>query len=254
MTTKTALLALGTAILVGASAGNTRAATLYEHSFDGPDASINGIAPDTVVTGSVLGADHGTGGNWTTGGIDQDGTASSNAIAKLAFDPQDGFVYTLEMTGTQSSTNNDWIGVGFFDSSTTSALSGNGVAWGLSRPGSTTTTNRQVAHFNPAGGTGNIGTDDETTSPTTLTIVLDTSDGSGSWDVQWFADGSLTPFATQNDLNATAEGNISAVGVGVPGGAGNSDFTSFSLTVVPEPSSLALLSLGGLLIARRRRG
>lgn len=31
------------------------------------------------------------------------------------------------------------------------------------------------------------------------------------------------------------------------------DYESFSITVVPEPSSLALLGLGGLLASRRRR-
>ncbi len=37
-------------------------------------------------------------------------------------------------------------------------------------------------------------------------------------------------------------------------GGNFSDFNGFQLEVVPEPSSLALLGLGGLLIARRRRG
>jgi hypothetical protein len=46
-----------------------------------------------------------------------------------------------------------------------------------------------------------------------------------------------------------ARAGINSVGIVHTGG----DITGFSMTEFSEPSSLALLGLGGLLIARRRR-
>ena len=47
-------------------------------------------------------------------------------------------------------------------------------------------------------------------------------------------------------------GDIQYVGFSTSSASGTID--DFALTIIPEPGSLALMSLGGLLIARRRRG
>lgn len=247
-------LAAGGAVMALATV-SAQSATLYEHTFDGPAAGIDTIAPDTVVSGSVLGADHGTGGTWSSNGVLQNGTGGGNTSALLTFSPKDGYTYTFEITGSQTTTDNNWFGGGFTtDFDTVDSLANDhGVAWGLSRPGSTTTTNRQVAHFDEAGGTGLEGTGSSTTSPSTITIVLDTTAGTGSWDVSWFLNDSVTAFATK-DVSATAEANIDSVGVGFPGTSAGQTISSFSLTVVPEPGSLALLAAGSLCVLRRRRG
>jgi len=54
--------------------------------------------------------------------------------------------------------------------------------------------------------------------------------------------------ATDGTLNTTFDRDDSLTG------DTNNWLSGYSLQVVPEPSSLALLGLGGLLIARRRRG
>ena len=51
------------------------------------------------------------------------------------------------------------------------------------------------------------------------------------------------------DALSTDQGVVEAV----DGSAGQTNFTINSVTIIPEPSSLALLGLGGLLVARRRR-
>jgi hypothetical protein len=64
-----------------------------------------------------------------------------------------------------------------------------------------------------------------------------------------------TNYARLNGLSTDGSGNLS-FSIGGANGTGGVDgpINGFQLILVPEPSSLALLCLGGVLIARRRRG
>jgi len=76
------------------------------------------------------------------------------------------------------------------------------------------------------------------------------------------SDGTIGIFSLSSgqiyDFTTAGVSNVSAgteIGFGAFGGAnGGEVLRSFTITVIPEPGSLALLGLGGLLIARRRRG
>lgn len=80
--------------------------------------------------------------------------------------------------------------------------------------------------------------------------ILTGTSSSPSYDL--LNDGTVLDFTVTSD----AAGVISIEfkkGDNTNGTAGNSTFNALSITEVPEPSSLALLAAGGLLIARRRR-
>jgi hypothetical protein len=243
-------------LLLAVTAGPASAATiLYEHTFDGGTGSISAVAPDTANTGTILGANHGTSSsNWELTGNGsfsalQNGTIIDDSVARLDFDPQNGFVYTLTATGTTQDASS-WLGLGF-----TGAVTGanarffgadGGIVWALKR------SNAVSAHFNATGGTGGEGGDTLTNNPETFSIVLDTRDGTGLWDVSYFAAGSATPYVSLTDIGTTAANAIDRVAYSAEGGT--HDIDSFSLTVaIPEPSSAMLVGLAGLMVLTRRR-
>lgn len=240
------------ALLIVCSA-SAQAVVLYEHTFDGGTGSLSLIAPDTANTGTILGADHGTSSaNWTVTGpgtsFTQDGAITDDVQGQLAFNPVDGFVYTLTFNATVATTSGtDWSGVGFADDSDGDRLFQTGVVWGLKRGNAGT----NVAFTNGTG--SNEGTTTATGGTETFTIELDTRDGSGFWDAYYYYNGSATAFATATNIGAILESSIDTVAIG---SEGSTDIiNSFSLTVaIPEPSTLMLLSgISGLLLLRRRR-
>lgn len=226
------------------------AATLYSHTFDGGTDSLGLVGPDVANTGTILGANHGTStANWAVTGpgasAQQNGLTTDDIQAQLAFTPVDGFVYTLEILSTVN-TSNAWLGGGFLDNSAGDRVFETGIAWAFNRG-----SNSNVAHFNATGGLGNIGSTGSTSATESFTIVLDTRDGGGLWDFQYFYNGSSTAFATRTDIGTTAAGNIDLVGFGSEGAT--NDIQSFTLSVtIPEPSIALLGALGTLLLLRRR--
>lgn len=252
--------ALAVAAGLAIVASSAQATTLYSHTFDGGTGNLNLVGPDEANTGTILGADHGTStANWTvtqqgsgTEFARQNGDITDDVQAELAFNPVDGFVYTLTATGT---TISGWLGLGYVDTNAGQRMFQTGVAWTLK-----TATTFQ-SRLDPDGGTGGLLTPSSSASSATesFSIQLDTRDGAGLWDVYYYAEGSTTPYTTATDIGTTAANNINRIAFAAEStteGVVTSNIQSFSLTVaIPEPSSALLLGVAGfsLLAMRGRR-
>ena len=226
---------------------------LYQADFSGSAATqLNGTAVDTSGATPAQHLQYGTvaGETWTADTVlFADGHVTSGDArggATLAFTPQNGCIYTLTMTTSFAFSAADWVAVGFNEevdyTDYQNAFDG-GVAWALTRPG--TTDDSQVAHFNPSGALGKVGGGDYyTTAPSTLTIVLDTTLGTGDWSATYYAGTAATGdlIATVPDMG-TLETGIHSVSLGWQNSNATTKFDFMELSVVavpPAPSSTAL--------------
>lgn len=243
---------LATAALVGFTAVSASAATIYSETFSAPweGATNDGTDPLHGTTPTVtVGTNTWTASEWRENGtaptVDD---ADADHSAFLAFTPTGGTIYTLSATLTQPSSGGDivgWVAIGFTGGNTTtgSFWANNSAPWMLWRPSDATAAN-QVLPFLGTGtsGSGGGGT---FTGTATFDIVLNTE--AATWTAEWFVNG--TPV---RPAEAVATQAITHIGLGRENGQ-SSDFSSFSLTQIPEPSSALLGGLGLLALLRRRR-
>jgi arylsulfatase A-like enzyme len=242
---------------------------LYSTSFGGSSGDpLNGATVDTSGATAAQHAQYGTSaaGIWAADSkFNADGSITTitpvppainaNGSATLSFTPQNGYVYTMTMTSAfQWDIGDGYHAAGFFmqDGYTGIGNAANGLTvWTLTRPGFTGGSD-QVAHYSLVGGIGNQGqADSDTSAPSMLTIVLDTTGGTGDWSAAWYVDGVATPLATAPDLGAV---DIESVGISASLNPDGHAFQSFELSVVPEPSAAFLLAAAlALPMLRRRR-
>jgi autotransporter-associated beta strand protein len=245
-----------TFLAIFALSGLAKADILYSHTFDGDGSPLEAVAPDFANTGIILGADHGTSAaNWNDAGVNQDGTFDEMiynssvhaAPAELPFTPVSGFIYTLRFTGTVSGTGPNWLGGGFINRSnapSTDNFTASPLLYAFTRPGTSEST-KQHASYDPYGflrfaGTGRFGTSTNTTSPSTISIELNTVGGNNSWDVRWLVNG--TQFFSSTDISDDTRLNMKGVGIA---GFTVADIQSFSLEVTLPPITIQSLSPQG---------
>lgn len=269
MRIKLSQLLAASAILVLTAAPASATTVIYQDDFSGGTGDLNGLAPDIGANNWVAMSEFNANGSI----LDEGGAGSGGGSATLAFTPVDGLIYTLDVSLNQVLGNANWIGVGFAEGQSSldtannrflnQAASGTdwtlGKAWMFLRGDNSEFTNSSFLGINDGG--GSAGNRDGVNIPATfdetdvdLRIVLDTTGGAGAWTATWFA--KLPADATYTEVRPEAvllDENITSVGLVKSADDVTGAVTSFSLTSVPEPSSLALLGLGGLLIVRRRR-
>jgi hypothetical protein len=239
-----------------AASGTVQAATIFEDTFTGGTADLNGKVPASTTGGAA----------WiAANNFDLDGSFDgSGGTATLAFTPSSGFVYTLDASITGISGDGNWLALGFANGQNTTPgttnrfVNGNvveGRAWLLARGNNTP--NPNAAHTVGSGNgvlwSGSIA--NANGGDIDLRVVLDTTGGTGSWETTWFArrptDGTYTEVRPTSPVTNES---YDSVGFAVSNSGVSGTLTSFSLnSVVPEPSSALLAGLGALALLRRRR-
>jgi hypothetical protein len=251
--TRTALSLAGAAALSLAFATpSAMAAVVFADDFSGASADLDGAAPD-VGPGSWVAAST----------FNQDGSVDpSPGSATLAFTPIDGNIYQLDLSLSGVSGDQNWFALGFGSGQSNATGTNNrfingaliGTAWMLFRGN---TNGHQAFRGSASSGTANgvawsaLGTE---TGAIDMRIELDTTGGAGAWEATWLA--RLPTDVTYTEVRPTAtllDEGINSVGFALANAGVDGTVEAFSLTVVPEPSAIALLGLGGLVMMRRRR-
>ena len=259
MTCKKSNLALLTASTLALAVGQTASAStvIVSEDFAGPSGALSGTTADTFDAGvtSAGGSD-----TWAAGAAwDADGTVSVAGGSTAAaldlgtyIDDAKGTASGLfTLTATISETAGEWISLGFASSGTpninTNFTGAGAVATIIYRSGD------ELDMFvgpNTGGSNDGPGPAPAVTGSRTLSIELDftTHDGATDFGTVTYSDsilGDLGSFA----LPDVTFGSIYLSEAGNSGGT----VSNLTLTQVPEPGSLALIGLGGLLMLRRRR-
>ena len=221
------------------------AAVIYQDNFN-RTGDLSGSTP-TITTG---------GNTWSSANWSTDGSAAkpdaAGYMAILPFTPATGNVYTLSasMNPTVPADSPSWFVLGFTNRNATDNWFA-GDQSSASIAARVSNNEYPDFYFNGPGTTAGFGTVGSYAAGAHLySITLDTTAlNSANWTVSYSVDGTQVIAPTALGYNPT----INYVGFGSNDATGGT-IDNFSLTVVPEPSTYALV-VGGiatLLLSRRR--
>lgn len=254
----TRTMMLGSALLI-AIATTAPAATIYSDPLDGSSGDLDGTSPDD--RGGTGTADWVAGNEFNADGSVA-GPDQNEQGAWLPFTPASGMIYTLSADVDVTSVDGDWISLGFAENNTTGAafftLNNPGGYGHILYTGTRGATDGQVfpGEGTSADASSEVTFDPADTGAITLKVVLDTTGAtSADWTLEFFQAGNAISGPTTLSA-AGGDGDLSEIGH--VGFTNLNDVTgtikNFTLTgVIPEPASLALLGLGGMMMLPRRR-
>ena len=199
---------------------------------------LNGLT--TEVGGLTWKGTDKLGGNSSDGYASSAGTNNAWGSVVLAAAPTDTVTLTTVISGVDGTTN--WFSIGMGNQATNRISDASQKVWLLVHKGYTMLFTPSTTDVNPSGAgitTAGNHTIQFIYDPTALTVTI-TIDGA-------------TPTAFNAvSISGWQPSNSTVVGFGNNGTQDTLHVTDFSMTMVPEPATLALLGVGGLAMLRRR--
>lgn len=259
---KITILALLSALALGVATSGTADTVIVQETFGGTGVALNGTSAEIFDADITTAGGSGTWAASTTfldNGLVNGVAGNSSAYLNLGSYINDTKgtsegIFELTMTvGDVTGTSNAWFSLGF--SATTSPSTSNHFLDAVNfSTGTVILRERSSGELDFWAGTGNANASQGPTGASgarTLTVTVDLSTHNGITDfgsVTW----SDSVLGVVGSHSYGADTDFTSILLSEPGTT-TATLSNLTLTQVPEPGSLALLGLGGLMIARRRR-
>jgi len=259
-------LTLAAAVCAAFTLAPASAGVIVAEDFGGDGSTLNGATADTFDSGITSAGGSST---WVTpagylddGTIAGDDTTGYLNLGSYINDTKGTVNGQFTLSATLDVVNGfNWVGFGFFESNTP-ATGSNFTASGSDGMGVIIyRTNDNLDGF-PGPGTSNgasIATGSGSGGPELLTLVLDLTpaggyDGSTNFGTITFYQGDAATGTNLGSHTYTSNESFGSIGLTAATSDGTIANLQLEQAVIPEPASLALISLGGLMIATRCRG